>query len=207
MKPLLFITTAIVCYLIAGINSSIILSKAIFKKDIRTCGSGNPGFTNFKRNFGNKLAMVVLFLDLFKTAIPVAATAYFFEMIIHQWQLGAAYAGLFCMLGNGFPVWYGFKGGKGFLSFMGIMLMVDWRAWLVSVAVLGIILFSTKYMSLSSMSAATAGVVTLFLTDANLYTKLICVAIVIFIIIRHKANIQRLFKGTESKFYFKKKSE
>lgn len=206
MKPLLFILTAVISYLIAGVNSSIILSKMIFKKDIRTCGSGNPGFTNFKRNFGNKLAMLVLFLDLFKAMIPVALSAFFFRECSLSWQLGAAYSGLFCMIGNCFPVWYNFKGGKGFLIYMGIMLLVDWKAWLVAVAVLGILLFSTKYMSLSTMSAACSAVIVLLFTQANIYTICICAALVLLIIIRHKANIVRLLKGTESKFYFKKKS-
>ena len=205
MKPILFITTAVISYLIASINSSIILSNAIFRKDIRTCGSGNPGFTNFKRNFGNKVALVVLFIDIFKAAIPVAASSYFFELYLGQWQFGAAYAGLFCMLGNGFPVWYKFKGGKGYLTYMGLMLFVDWRAWLAAVAVLGIVLFFTKYMSLSSMSSTVAGVATLFIVRADLYASIICTAITVFIIVRHKANIQRLIKGTESKFYFSKK--
>ena len=115
MKILLYILSALTAYLVAGWNPAITFSRAIYKKDIRECGSGNPGFTNFKRSFGNRWAWFVLLLDLFKAAVVVGIFALLFEQYFGMYQLGAAYTGLFALLGHAFPIWYGFKGGKGFL--------------------------------------------------------------------------------------------
>ena len=115
MNYLLYISAAICAYLIAGWNPAITLSRAVYKKDIREYGSGNAGFTNFKRNFGMRLAWVVLVLDLCKAAVVVSVFASLFERTLGLWQLGAAYTGFIAVLGHAFPIWYGFKGGKGFL--------------------------------------------------------------------------------------------
>lgn len=114
MKTLLYIAAAVCAYLVAGINPAIELSKRIYHKDIRTCGSGNPGFTNFKRTFGNKWAWWVLIFDLCKGAIVTAIFSHLFGYYLNNYQLGAAYTGLFALLGHSFPIWYRFKGGKGF---------------------------------------------------------------------------------------------
>ena len=94
MTVLLCIMAAVCAYLIAGINPAIEFSKRIYHSDIRTCGSGNPGFTNFKRTFGNKWAWWVLAFDLAKGAVVTALFAYLFEHHLGQYQLGAAYTGL-----------------------------------------------------------------------------------------------------------------
>lgn len=111
---LLYATAAICAYLVAGWNPSITFSKAVYKKDIRTKGSGNPGFTNFKRCFGNKLAWIVFILDVSKATIVCIIFANLFERELGMYQLGAVYTGIFAVLGHVYPVWYSFKGGKGF---------------------------------------------------------------------------------------------
>ena len=89
MDYLLYIGAALCAYLTAGWNPAITLSRAVYKKDIRECGSGNPGFTNFKRSFGSRLAWVVFALDLGKAAIVVALFASLFERRFGMWQFGA----------------------------------------------------------------------------------------------------------------------
>ena len=205
MKLWLFILAALFGYLIGAWNPAIFLSKLLYRQDIRTVGSGNPGFTNFKRSFGGKFAWLVMVLDLGKAAVAIALFASLFLRHTGSYQLGAAYTGAFCMIGHAFPVFYGFKGGKGFLVLMSTVWFVDVRAGLVATAVLALLLFTTHYMSLSTMVAMALGVASLWLWGMDsLWVFGICAIEVLFMVWRHRENIRRLCKGEEHKFYFSK---
>lgn len=205
MKALAYIISAVFAYFVSGLNPAIIMSKAIYKKDIRTCGSGNPGFTNFKRVFGNKYAWFVFVLDILKGAVISVVAGLFFRAYVGSWALGVAYAGLFAMLGHAFPIYYGFKGGKGFLVCLSTVWFIDCRAGAIATAVLVIMLPLTKYMSLSTMSALVAGAVAVAAFGGGLAVSIMYAVCVLFVIVRHKQNIVRLVQGTESKFSFGKK--
>ena len=205
MKSLAYIISAVFAYFVSGLNPAIIMSKAIYKKDIRTCGSGNPGFTNFKRVFGNKYAWFVFVLDILKGAVISVVAGLLFRAYVGSWALGVAYAGLFAMLGHAFPIYYGFKGGKGFLVCLSTVWFIDWRAGAIATAVLVIMLPLTKYMSLSTMSALVAGAVAVAAFGGGLAVSIMYAVCVLFVIVRHKQNIVRLVQGTESKFSFGKK--
>ena len=205
MKALAYIISAVFAYFVSGLNPAIIMSKAIYKKDIRTCGSGNPGFTNFKRVFGNKYAWFVFVLDILKGAVISVVAGLLFRAYVGSWALGVAYAGLFAMLGQAFPIYYGFKGGKGFLVCLSTVWFIDWRAGAIATAVLVIMLPLTKYMSLSTMSALVAGAVAVAAFGGGLAVSIMYAVCVLFVIVRHKQNIVRLVQGTESKFSFGKK--
>jgi len=205
MKALAYIISAVFAYFVSGLNPAIIMSKAIYKKDIRTCGSGNPGFTNFKRVFGNKYAWFVFVLDILKGAVISVVAGLLFREYVGSWALGVAYAGLFAMLGHAFPIYYGFKGGKGFLVCLSTVWFIDWRAGAIATAVLVIMLPLTKYMSLSTMSALVAGAVAVAAFGGGLAVSIMYAVCVLFVIVRHKQNIVRLVQGTESKFSFGKK--
>lgn len=205
MKALAYIISAVFAYFVSGLNPAIIMSKAIYKKDIRTCGSGNPGFTNFKRVFGNKYAWFVFVLDILKGAVISVVAVLLFRAYVGSWALGVAYAGLFAMLGHAFPIYYGFKGGKGFLVCLSTVWFIDWRAGAIATAVLVIMLPLTKYMSLSTMSALVAGAVAVAAFGGGLAVSIMYAVCVLFVIVRHKQNIVRLVQGTESKFSFGKK--
>lgn len=205
MKALAYIISAVFAYFVSGLNPAIIMSKAIYKKDIRTCGSGNPGFTNFKRVFGNKYAWFVFVLDILKGAVISVVAGLLFRAYVGSWALGVAYAGLFAMLGHAFPIYYGFKGGKGFLVCLSTVWFIDWRAGSIATAVLVIMLPLTKYMSLSTMSALVAGAVAVAAFGGGLAVSIMYAVCVLFVIVRHKQNIVRLVQGTESKFSFGKK--
>lgn len=207
-KILLYSTGMIFPFLLSGINPAIVLSKLIYHKDICSCGSGNPGFTNFKRTFGNKWAWWVLVFDLLKGALSVVVFACLFEWKLGEWQFGAAYAGLFAMLGHAYPVYYKFKGGKGFLVYMSVVWFIDWRAGLIAVAIMLLLLFTTKYMSLATNLAMLSCPITLLICKASPWVIGLCTVSVLFMLWRHRENIKRLFKGTESKTYlFGKKSK
>lgn len=203
MTFLLYPAAALCAYLIAGINPAIEFSKRIYHRDIRACGSGNPGFTNFKRTFGNKWAWWVLLLDLSKAAVVVAVFAWLFGRFLGSYQFGAAYTGLFALLGHAYPVWYKFKGGKGFLVYLSVIWFVDWRAGLIALAVMLLLLAITKYMSLSTVLALLTCPITLTVTKAPVSVILLCAVSVLYIAFRHKENFKRLLQGTENKFSLK----
>ena len=193
---------ALLCYVAGGINGAIIMSKLIYHEDIRKSGSNNPGFTNFKRVYGlNAAAWSVLLIDILKTALPVFLSAVFMSFRYDMWQFGAQFAGLFCMLGHCFPVWYGFKGGKAFIAGFATIWFVDWRMTLIAMAIFFLLLFTLKYMSVASCTAAFSCPISLFyLGYSNAWVEVLAVAAAALVIVRHYPNFVKLVHGTESKF-------
>ena len=198
---LLYISAAVTAYLVAGWNPAITFSKAVYKKDIRTMGSGNPGFTNFKRSFGN-LAWLILVLDLTKGALVVLLFAFLFERNCSGfYEFGAVYTGLFAVLGHSFPVWYGFKGGKGFLVGLSTLWVADWRVGALATLIMIVLLLTTKYMSLSTVTALVVSPL-LFLAFGAESDVIITYAVTaLFVLWRHRENFKRLFSGKENKFH------
>lgn len=204
----LLIAAAVIPYLVNGINPAIVMSKLIYHKDIRTLGSKNPGFTNFKRVFGNRYAWFVFLFDILKALFPILAFRYIFETTSLGGQFGAVYVGLFSMLGHVFPVWYKFKGGKGFLVGATAIACVDWKTGLVALAIMLVLLATTKYMSLSVIiSFLSCPLSLLYFCHPPLETEILCILCVALLVFRHKENIKRLLKGTESKFTLRKSNE
>lgn len=207
VKILLLVGAALVGYLVASLNPAIILSRAIYHKDIRECRSGNPGFTNFKRSFGGKWAWWVLVLDLSKAALVVWLFSFFLAGNGVDRQLAAAYTGAFCLLGHAYPFLYGFRGGKGFLVCLSTLYVIDPLVGLIATGVMCLLLLTTHYMSLSTVTALLLATPVLYLLGASLWSTLAYLVLALFVAIRHHANIKRLLSGTESKFYFGKKKE
>lgn len=204
MEFLLFLSAAVCGYMISGINPAIILSNAIYGKDIRNCGSKNPGFTNFKRVFGMRLAIVVLISDLLKSALPSIVFGHLFERFLGDWSTGVTFTCLFSMLGHAFPVWYEFRGGKGFLVFLSSMWILDWRIGLTATLIMLLLLLITKYMSLSTTLAMFSCPAGILILGMEKYAAALCLISAVFMLIRHKENYRRLFNGTESKFSLSK---
>lgn len=207
MTIFLYILAAICGYIIAGMNPAIAISKAIYHKDIRECGSGNPGFTNFKRTFGNKWAWWVLVLDLSKAAVVVGLFAWLLSGQGVDFQLGAAYTGMFCMLGHAFPFQFQFKGGKGFLVCLSTMFVIDWRVGLIATGIMVVLLLATKYMSLSTTLAMLICPILLIPFGASIPVILMATFCAVFMAVRHKENFIRLKNGKESKFNIFKNSK
>ena len=207
MKLLLLILAPIVGYVVATLNPAIILSRLVYHKDIRECRSGNPGFTNFKRTFGGKWAWWVLVLDLTKAA----TVALIFSLLLSKYgvdrQLAAAYTGAFCLLGHAYPFLYGFRGGKGFLVCLSTIYVIDFRVGLIATGVMCLLLLTTHYMSLSTVTALLLSPIPLYFLGASLWTTLSTLALVSFVAVRHRANFSRLISGTESRFYLGSKKE
>ena len=209
MTVLIYILAAVCGYLVAGLNPAIAMSKAIYHKDIRECGSGNPGFTNFKRTFGNKWAWWVLVLDLFKAAVVVWLFAWLLSRQGVDFQLGAAFTGVFCMLGHAFPLQYKFKGGKGVSTGAGVALALAPLPLLCALALWVVLFLLTRYVSVASIAAAVGLPVFAYIfrlvnvgnTAAKSTPVLIffC-AIAAITVYRHRSNIKRLLDGTENRF-------
>ena len=198
---------AALAYLLGGVNGAIILSRLVYGEDIRTLGSKNPGFTNFKRLHGFAPATFgVMAIDICKTILPVLIARLVMQHTYGAGQLAAAAALLGCMLGHAFPVWYNFKGGKAVMTFLAGVWFVDWRAGLICFGIFLVILFTIRYMSVASMSFAVLFPVALFAIGCRNPITLVIMALAgILVVLRHHQNISRLKAGTESKFYLKKK--
>lgn len=204
---ILWASAAVVAYIVSSWNPAITLSKAIYHKDIRTCGSGNPGFTNFKRTFGNKWAWWVMALDMCKAGVVVLLFAMLFKFFGVDFQTGAAFTGVFALLGHAYPVWYEWKGGKGFLVTISVVFVMDWRVGLATFALMTVLLLITDYMSLSTVTALLVSVALLIFVKAEPVAIILVAAMVLFVVVRHKENFKRLLAGTEKHFLRKKKEK
>ncbi len=204
---------ALVAYLLGSINTSILVSKIALKKDIRNYGSGNAGFTNAVRSMGWKKGLIVMFGDIGKCALAVVIgqLLYIGSMNFDAGAGGRLIAGTFVFLGHIYPLYFGFKGGKGVLTFGITILMFDWRIFLIAFSLFLIILFTTKLMSLASICAAISvlPLVVVFLQTPLSGTPMpfgyffVALFMVLVIIFKHRTNIKRLITKTESKFSFK----
>ena len=205
MMWILWLAAAVTAYVVAAWNPAITLSKLIYHKDIRTCGSGNPGFTNFKRTFGNKWAWWVMALDICKAGIVVLLFALGFRFFGIDFQLGAAYTGLFALIGHAYPVWYEWKGGKGFLVTWSVIAVIDWRIGLGAFALMTILLLTTDYMSLSTVTSLLISPVAMIVLKTHPMAIIVVACMVTFVAVRHKENCKRRLAGTEKHFLRKPK--
>lgn len=200
---LAFIAVALIAYLLGSINFAIIISGKKYKEDIRAHGSKNAGMTNMMRTYGKSAAILTLVGDALK-AVLACIVGY-----LVMGQLGAYAAGLFCMLGHVFPLYYGFKGGKGVVTAAATVLMTDPVVFLILITLFVIMVAIWRYISLASITCIGLYPLILSFTTKMFAGKmspfiLFTVLMAILIIGKHWTNIQRLREGTESKFSFKK---
>ncbi len=227
------VLTAVIAYLLGSISFSIIITRIVDNHaDIRKMGSGNAGFTNVLRSVGKGPAVFTIVFDFLKGIISVIIGWLLFSTIstvdsgaVVQSEIiayGKYIAGMCCMLGHIFPVFFGFKGGKGVVTVAAMLAIADWRIFLLTLLTFGIIFISTKIISKASViSAALLPVytfaVTYFLdylpsqsradshTAAYVAVATVCMALVgLTVIVKHKENIKRILNGTEKKITSKK---
>ena len=207
MKIIVMVASAIICYLLGSISSSILVGRMFGLSDIRKHGSGNAGLTNFHRIFGGPLTFVVILTDMLKAVVAVLLSVAVFRLIgAEQFLVESKYwAALFCLLGHMFPCMFHFKGGKGILSGGTIALMVDWRIALVVWGGFIVLVALTRYVSLGSVWAGSSfPFITWYCFPEPVIVVLgfLCGGLVVYM---HRANIKRLIQGNESKFSFHKK--
>jgi len=193
-------------YLLGSIPSAVWMGKATKGIDVREYGSKNAGTTNTMRVLGFKTGIPVLLVDVFKgfAAVKLALLSTTFEagtnsFVNFQLALGAA-----AVLGHVFPVFAGFRGGKGVATIVGILLALHWQATLVAIAVFLITLFISKYVSFSSLMMGLSfpvSVIFIFKSD-SISLKIFSAVVCILLFVTHRKNISRLLNGNESKATF-----
>ena len=200
-------------YLLGSIPSAVWIGKAVSGTDVREHGSKNAGATNTMRVLGVKTGIPVLLIDLFKgfAALKLALLSPMFipgnnAFVNFQLVLGAA-----AVLGHVFPVFAGFRGGKGVATIVGILLALHWQATLVAVGVFLIVLLISQYVSLGSLMMGVSfpvSVIFVFPTP-GISLKIFSVAVCILLFVTHRKNISRLMHGQESRatFLFGKKEK
>ena len=188
-------------YFFGCFNGSFMVSYFIIRDDVRKHGSGNAGLTNFYRTYGAKYALLVIACDMGKTVAACLLGSFFFRCLGWDGTLGTLLAGLGCELGHIFPVFYGFRGGKGILSGGTLVLLLNWRVAAVAWALFLLLWLTTRYVSLASITATCSAPITVFFVYGHnwLYTGL-CLAVAALVVWCHRENIQRLLHGTEKKF-------
>ena len=198
---MMIVVMLILSYLIGAFPSGLVIGKLFFKKDIRQFGSGNTGATNSFRVLGRPAGFVVTFLDIFKGFITVFFPIWLPVHVdgpISTFFTNGLIVGLFAILGHVYPIYLKFKGGKAVATSAGVVLGVNPILLLILAAIFFLVLKTFKYVSLSSIVAAICCVIgSLIIQD---YILLAVSGIVsIILIIRHKTNIVRIFKGEEPK--------
>jgi acyl phosphate:glycerol-3-phosphate acyltransferase len=185
-------------YLLGSIPFGLVLSRIAGYGDIRKIGSGNIGATNVLRTGNKLLAALTLILDSGKGAFAV--------LIAKQFGPDAAVlAAAGSMLGHTFPVWLGFKGGKGVATALGVLLAISWQVGLIACATWLLVAWALRYSSLSALVALGIAPVTGWYFAGPQVAQL-CAFIALLVFIRHHANIRRLIRGEEPKIGSKKKT-
>lgn len=205
------IVITIVAYLIGSINLSIIICKLMGKGDIREHGSGNAGTTNTLRTLGKLPALVVLIFDVLKAVIAIYLGKWLITLgqaqnaTIPYNDLAMALSSVGVILGHNFPIYYGFKGGKGIATSLGVLLTIEWKIGLVCLVFALVLMLLTRMVSVGSIAAAILYPVLVLVMGTAFENKWIYLAfslvIALMAVIRHRANIKRIFDGTENKLW------
>lgn len=227
---LCLLAVMIISYLLGSCNSAIITVRLLKHEDIREHGSKNAGLTNTLRCYGKFPALMTLLGDLGKGIVAVILSIILFNVVMKGCFDGNAagypsyldkqsigyISGFFSILGHIFPIYYGFKGGKGILVSCSILIVVDPLTFVIIIPFFILMVIITKYVSLSSITAATMYPILTFVLHyfvekepmINCVTHVILIACTsVLLIYMHRENIKRLKAGTENKFSFGKKEK
>ena len=201
LTPVLLVLIAAAAYVLGSVNGSIIVSRYLFHSDVRTMGSGNAGLTNFYRNYGPKGIAGVLGIDIAKGVLAALIGGLIFPLATGDQALKPEYVDIgrlfavFCLiLGHVFPVFYGFRGGKGILCGVSAVFIVDYNAGVIALVVFVLAFLLTRYVSLGSVLGTISVPVTLL---AKGFSGL-C------LIMKHGENIVRIIRHKEPRFVFRR---
>jgi len=183
-------------YLIGAIPTGVILTRLVGGEDIRSAGSGNIGATNVYRVAGRKLGVITLIGDCLKGAIPTLLA----QQVFNLTETGVALVALAAFIGHCYPVYLGFKGGKGVATALGIFLVLSPLSVLCILVVFVLVLWKWHYISLASISSAASIPLMVLLFERSFALFLATLVIGGIVIWRHKGNIELLRSGAENKF-------
>jgi len=200
---MMILLSAIAGYLLGSVNTSLVVGKLFYKKDVRQYGSGNAGATNTLRTLGKTAAAIVVAGDLVKGILAC---------LIGRWLAGEADAGVYAgeylagimaVIGHNWPLSFGFKGGKGVMTAFAVALVLAPASALICLAVFIIVVAMTRYVSLGSMVGGAAFPLVTWIMGEPLFLVLTALLLAILIVARHSSNIKRLVEGNEKKLSFK----
>lgn len=212
---LMMAVSVVIGYLLGSINFGVVVSKGLYHEDVRTKGSGNAGTTNILRTYGKKAAALTLAGDMAKGAVAVYLCHWGVAALTGA-DLNGVYAGYLAAIGavcgHLWPVWFGFKGGKGIAVAAGAILASDPVVLLALLVVFFAIALTTRIVSLASVTVAVLYPILALLWSWHtqrslLFTGVCTVLMAVLVVWMHRANIQRLMNGTEYRFGEKKKDE
>ncbi len=210
-----YILMGVIAYLIGSVNFSVILSKKMAGFDIREKGSGNAGSTNMLRSVGKKAAALTLVCDILKGVVSILVAIILGNIIQNvDKELLVQIAGIAVVVGHTFPIFFGFKGGKGVATSLGVLILSNWQIGLICLVFALVLMALTRMVSLGSCTAAVLfPVLTLFINDnytvlsegknGNVYF-IYSVILAIIVLYNHRSNIKRISNGTENRLSFKK---
>lgn len=214
-----------ISYLLGSISFSIIFTKLFYNHtDIRTLGSGNAGLTNVLRCVGIKAGLLTLVFDFSKGAASVFISKTIFQPLCMQYNLpeyfthyGACLAGIACVVGHIYPVFFHFRGGKGVLTSAGVIALLDWRCFMIALFVFAIVFVISKIVSISSVCSALSFPLVNFYFSYFIQWKLgyvpfsyviitttFSLLLAGLLVYKHRTNLQRLRNGTEKKLTIKR---
>lgn len=211
-----WIITGIIAYLLGSISFSVIFTKKFAGFDVRQKGSKSAGSTNVLRTAGKKPAILTLLCDILKGVVAVLI-AYLIGKIC-KCDIGKAailvqIAGICVVLGHTFPIFFGFKGGKGVATSLGVLLITNWQIALICLVFALVLMALTRMVSLGSIAAAILFPVLCFFISSNYLVGdgsttitylLFGIIMAVIVVFNHRTNIQRMASGTENKLVFKK---
>ncbi|MBC7088242.1 MAG: glycerol-3-phosphate 1-O-acyltransferase PlsY [Tissierellales bacterium] len=190
------ILVAIISYLLGSFSSAYVVGKIYKNIDIREHGSGNAGATNAMRVLGKPAGIVTFSLDALKSILSVLIGLQIYG------YTGGLVAAVFTVIGHNWPIFFGFKGGKGIVATITTMAILQFELTLISILIGLLIGFITKYVSLLSITFLLSMVVLSFsgIISVDIYTKITILFLSLMGIFRHRSNIHRLINGKENKF-------
>lgn len=204
-----YFIVAIIAYCLGSISFSVIISKKMAGFDVREKGSKNAGSTNVLRTVGKKAALITLICDILKGIVAILIAVLIGNLVNGvDKALLVEIAGLFAVIGHTFPIFFGFKGGKGVATALGVLFIVNWQIALICLVFALLLMCITKMVSVGSLAAAILfPVLTIFIrdnyiVDGNYVVFGILMALIV--IYNHRTNIKRLATGTENKINLKK---
>ena len=209
-----YIIMAIIAYCIGSVNFSVIFSKKFAGFDVREKGSGNAGTTNMLRSVGKKAAAITLVCDILKGVVSIGIAILLGNIPDINKELLVQIAGVVVILGHTFPVFFGFKGGKGVATSLGVLLLSNWQIGLICLVFALVLMILTRMVSVGSCAAAVLfPILTLFINEhytvltegksGNVYF-IYSVILAVIVLFNHRSNIKRILNGTENKVSFKK---
>lgn len=214
------VISVVISYLLGSCNSAIITVRLLKNEDVREHGSKNAGLTNTLRCYGKFPALITLIGDLAKGIVSVLLSILVFSLIVGEGkfdrQTVGYISGIAAILGHIFPIYYGFKGGKGVLVSCSILLVIDPLTFVIIIPFFAVVLLISKYVSVASICSAIFYPVLTFLLHyfvENVELRLCLIHVMLvavtsaLLIYMHRTNIQRLRNGTENKFFGKKKED